>query len=331
MPRGKGVNLAIALPIALILAVLAVTPLFASIYYLSILTDMLVWLALSVSWQLFSGSTNYISLGSAAFFGVGWYVAAEYLDLSIMTSHYPVLPLPVIVLLAGLITFVLALAMGFVTLRLRGIYFVILTFAISQVAMAIISAYEAGITHTLGILTPIFSTQTTYYTMFICAFAILLFVVLLRRSKFGLGLKMIGQSEEAAAHVGVNTGLYKILGFAISAMLMGFVGGCYAISTTYVNATIAFDFSYSLYPVIMTLLGGVGTILGPIIGSVTISSLSDYLSVTLGRYFLLILGLILIIIVLLMPDGIMGMVEKARTRLSAWINEDKAKAPEKPP
>lgn len=331
MLRGKGVNLIIAVPIVLILAMLAVTPFFVSIYYLSILIDMFVWLALSISWQLFSGSTNYISLGSAAFFGVGWYVAAEYLSHSFVTHNYPALPLPVIVLLAGLVTFVLALGIGFVTLRLRGIYFVILTFAISQVAMAVISAYESAITKTLGTYTPIYSTQTAYYAMFICAFAILLFVVLVRRSKFGLGLKMIGQSEEAAAHVGVNTGFYKILGFAISAMLMGLVGGCYTITTSYVNASIAFDFSYSLYPAVMVLLGGVGTILGPIIGSVTISSLSDYLSVTLGAYFLLILGLILIIIVVLMPNGIMGMVEKAGTKLSAWINEDKAKAPEKPP
>jgi branched-chain amino acid transport system permease protein len=331
MQRGKGVNLTIALPIVLLLAMLAVAPLFASIYYLSILMDIFVWLALSISWQLFSGSTNYISLGSAAFFGVGWYFAAEYLSLSVMTHHYLALPLPLIVLLAGLVNFVLALAIGVVTLRLRGIYFVILTFAISQVAMNVISSYEAGITHTFGTYTPIFSTQAVYYTMLICAFAILLFVILLRRSKFGLGLKMIGQSEEAAAHVGVNTGLYKILGFAVSAMLMGFVGGCYAIRFSYVNADMAFDFSFSLYPAVMTLLGGVSTILGPIIGSVTITSLSDYFSVTLGRYFLIILGLVLIIIVVLMPDGIMGMVEKVRTRVSAWINEEKIKAPEKPP
>jgi len=331
MLRGKGVNPIIALPIALLLAMLAVAPLFTAIYYLSILMDIFVWLALSISWQLFSGSTNYISLGSAAFFGVGWYFAAEYLSLSVMTSHYPALPLPVVVLLAGLVNFVLALAVGVVTLRLRGIYFVILTFAISQVAMNIISSYEAGVTHTFGTYTPIFSTQLVYYTMLICAFAILLFVILVRRTKFGLGLKMIGQSEEAAAHVGVNTGLYKILGFAVSAMLMGFVGGCYAIRFSYVNADMAFDFSFSLYPAVMTLLGGVSTILGPIIGSVTITSLSDYFSVTLGRYFLIILGLVLIIIVVLMPDGIMGMVEKVRTRVSSWINEEKIKAPEKPP
>jgi branched-chain amino acid transport system permease protein len=318
MLRGKAVNLTIILPIVLILVMLAVAPLFAATYYLSVLYDMFVWLALSISWQLFSGSTNYISLGSAAFFGVGWYFAAEYLSLSVMAHHYPALPLPVIVLLAGLVNFVLALAIGVVTLRLRGIYFVILTFAISQVAMNVISSYEAAV-HTYGTYTPVFSTQATYYTMLICAFAILLFVILLRRSKFGLGLKMIGESEEAAAHVGVNTGLYKTLGFAISAMLMGFVGGCYAIRIGYVNTDMAFDFSYSLYPAVMTLLGGVGTILGPIIGSVTITSLSDYLSVTLGRYFLIILGLILIIIVLLMPEGIMGMAAKIKTKLWSWI------------
>jgi len=324
MLRGKGANLTITLAIVLILAMLAVGPLFLNTYYLSVLEYILLFMALSVSWQFFSGSTKYISLGSATFFGVGLYFAAKYLAFSIGT------PLPVIVLLAGLVNFALALAIGLVTLRLRGIYFVILTFAISQVAMNVISSYEAGITHTFGTYTPIFSTQAVYYTMLICAFAILLFVTLLRRSKFGLGLKMIGQSEEAAAHVGVNTGLYKILGFAVSAMLMGFIGACYATYLPYINSDIAFDFSYSLYPAVMTLLGGVGTILGPIIGSVTITSLSEYLSVTLGSYFLIILGLILIIIVVLMPDGIMGMVGKIKTMLWSWINEENPKKKQLP-
>jgi branched-chain amino acid transport system permease protein len=330
MLRGKSVNLTITLPIVLILAMLVVAPLFLAAYYLSILTDILTWLALSISWFFFSGSTKYISLGSAAFFGTGLYFAAEYMALSLgTTSYYPVLPFPVIVLLAGLVNFALALGIGLVTLRLKGIYFVILTFSVSQVAINVISWYEATVTRTRGTIIPVFfSAQTIFYTMLICAILILLFAILLRRSKFGLGLKMIGESEEAAAHVGVNTGLYKILGFAISAMLMGFVGGCFATRLTYVNTDIAYDFSYSLYPAVMTMLGGVGTILGPIIGSVTIASLSDYLSVTLSAYyFLIILGLILIVIVVLMPDGIMGMVEKARTKVSAWIHEENLKKP----
>jgi branched-chain amino acid transport system permease protein len=333
MLRGKGVNLTITIPIVLILVILVIAPLFLTAYYLSILADILVWMALSISWFFFSGSTRYISLGSAAFFGIGLYFAAKYMALSIGTGYYPVLPFPVVVLLAGLVNFALALGIGLVTLRLKGIYFVILTFSISQVAINVISWYEATITGTRGTIIPVFfSAQTIFYTMLICAIMILLFAILMRRSKFGLGLKMIGESEEAAAHVGVNTGLYKILGFAISAMLMGFVGGCFATRLTYVNTDIAFDFSYSLYPAVMTMLGGVGTILGPIIGSITIASLSDYLSVTISAYyFLIILGLILIVIVVLMPDGIMGMVEKVRARVSSWINEEKIKAPEKPP
>jgi branched-chain amino acid transport system permease protein len=159
---------------------------------------------------------------------------------------------------------------------------------------------------------------------------ILLLTIILRRSKFGLGLKMIGESEEAAAHVGVNPSLYKTLGFAISAMLMGFVGACFATRLSYVNTDIAFDFSYSLYPAVMTLLGGVGTLLGPIIGSITITSLSDYLSVTISQYyFLIILGLVLIAIVVAMPDGIMGMVEKIKTSFLGV--KEQAKAPETPP
>jgi len=324
MLRGKAANLTITLAIVLILAMLAVGPLFLNTYYLSVLEYILLFMALSVSWQFFSGSTKYISLGSATFFGVGLYFAAKYLAFSIGT------PLPVIVLLAGLVNFALALAIGLVTLRLRGIYFVILTFSISQVAINVISWYEATVTHTLGTYIPLFTAQTSYYTMLVCAIVILLFAILLRRSKFGLGLKMIGESEEAAAHVGVNTGLYKTLGFAISAMLMGFIGACYATYLPYINSDIAFDFSYSLYPAVMTLLGGVGTLLGPIIGSVTITSLSEYLSVTLGSYFLIILGLILIIIVVLMPDGIMGMVGKIKTKLWSWINEENPKKKQLP-
>jgi branched-chain amino acid transport system permease protein len=332
MPRSKGANLAITLPTVLILVILVFAPLSLASYYLSILTDILIWMALSISWHFFSGSTKYISLGSAAFFGTGLYFAAKYMALSIGTGYFPVLPFPVIVLLAGLVNFALALAIGLVTLRLKGIYFVILTFSISQVAINVISWYEATVTKTRGTIIPVFfNPQTTYYTMLICAVAILLFTTLLRRSKFGLGLKMIGESEEAAAHVGVNASLYKTLGFAISAMLIGFVGGCYATRLPYVNTDIAYDFSYSLYPAVMTLLGGAGTVLGPIIGSITITSLSDYLSATLSAYyFLIILGLILIAIVVLMPDGIMGMVEKIKTT-KLFGSKTATRAPEMPP
>jgi branched-chain amino acid transport system permease protein len=330
MLKGKDVNLTKTLPIVLILVILVFPPYFLSDYYLTILRNVLMWLALSISWHFFSGSTKYISLGSAAFFGVGIYFTAKYLQLSIESGVYPVLPLPVIVLLAGLVNFALALVIGLVTLRLRGIYFAILTFSVSMVVSNIINSWEIAVTGTRGTYIPIFDSQTAYYAIFTCTIVILLLTTLLRRSKFGLALKMIGESEEAAAHVGVNASIYKTLGFAISAMLIGFMGASFTTRLNgYVNTDIAFDPLYSFMPAVMTLLGGIGTVYGPIIGSTTMSLLSEYLRVTLAHYFLIILGVILIAIVIFMPNGIMGMVEKIKT--TKLFGSKRAKAPERPP
>jgi len=328
MLRVKDVNLTKILPIVLILVILVFPPYFLSVYYLSFLRNVLMWIALSISWHFFSGYTKYISLGSAAFFGIGLYFTAKYLQLGIV-GDFPVLPLPVIVLLAGLVTFALALVIGLVTLRLRGIYFAILTFSVNIVVSNAILWWEITITNTRGTYFPLFDTQTAYYAIFACTIVTLLLTTLLRRSKFGLALKMIGECEEAAAHVGVNASLYKTLGFAISAMLMGLMGGCFATRLSgYVNTDMAFESLYSFLPAVNTLLGGIGTVYGPIIGSITISLLSEYLRVTLPHYFLIILGLILIAIVMFMPDGIMGIVEKIKT--TKLFGSEKAKAPERP-
>jgi branched-chain amino acid transport system permease protein len=141
---------------------------------------------------------------------------------------------------------------------------------------------------------------------------------------------MIGESEEAAVHVGVNASLVKTLGFAISSMLIGFMGGSFTTRLNgYVNTDIAFEPLYSFMPAVMTLLGGAGTVYGPIIGSTTMSLLSEYLRVTLSHYFLISLGLILIAIVILMPNGIMGIIEKIKT--TKLFGSKRAKAPEMPP
>ena len=329
MLRIKDVNLTKILPIVLILVILVFPPYFLSVYYLTIVRNLLMWIALSISWHFFSGYTKYISLGSAAFFGIGLYFTAKYLQLS-TAGDFPVLPLPVIVLLAGLVTFALALVIGLVTLRLRGIYFAILTFSVSIVVSNVINWWEITITGTRGTYFPLFDSQTAYYAIFACTIVTLLLTTLLRRSKFGLALKMIGECEEAAAHVGVNASLYKTLGFAISAMLIGLMGGCFATRLPgYVNTDMAFNSLYSFMPAVMTLLGGMGTVYGPIIGSITVSLLSEYLRVNFPHYFLIILGLILIAIVMFMPNGIMGMVEKIKT--TKLFRIEKAKVPEKPP
>jgi len=321
MLKSETLNLTKNLPILLLLIVLALAPFFLGDYYLSILRIILLWLALSISWHFFSGLTKYISLGSAAFFGVGLYFTAKYIEF---------LPFPVIVLLAGLITFALALVIGLVTLRLKGIYFAILTLGVSEVFKNAFKWWEIKITGTYGTYIPIFDRQAQYYSILITAFAILLLTTFLRRSKFGLALKMVGECEEAAVHVGVNTSLFKTLGFAVSAMCMGFMGSSFVTRLPYTNPDIAFDPLYSFLPAIMTLLGGPGTVYGPVIGSITVSLLNEYLGVTFTEYFLIILGLILIAIVIFMPNGIIGVIEKSRGMIKLGGKKELVKVPKTP-
>jgi branched-chain amino acid transport system permease protein len=262
--------------------------------------------ALAVSWDFFSGSTKYISLGSAAFFGIGLYTTAGLIE---------VLPLPVLVPLAALVSFGLALAVGLVTLRLRGIYFVILTFAFAIVVQNLIAAWEILVSHTRGTYIDIFfDSILVYWAVFIGLILVLLFTTLFRRSKFGLGLRMIGESEEAAVHVGVNASMHKTLGFAVSAMLMGLMGSLFTIRYSYLNTDVAFDSMWSFMPAVMVLFGGIGTVYGPIIGAIILSLLRSFLGAAFAHYFLIILGIILVAVVILMPNGIMGLPEQIRAR-----------------
>jgi branched-chain amino acid transport system permease protein len=326
------VNLIKILLIPLILIVLAFAPYFmGTTYRLSILQDVLLWVGLSISWYSFSGLTKYISLGSVAFVGTGMYFTGIYLNLSYFRGYYPILPWPVVLLLAGLINFTLALAIGSVTLRLKGIYFAIVTFGAGEVVSGIIrwwqtkaEVYDVALPKDLTN-----SPQIVYFSILITVLAVLLLTTLLRRSKFGLALRMIGESEDAAAHVGVNTSLFKILGFAICAMCMGFIGGSYAIRYPSVNITTAFQFNYSFLPAVMTMLGGIGTVFGPMIGATALSLLSEYLRVTFTYYFLIFEGVVVIVIVLFMPNGIMGVLQGLRGRLMG--RKELAKAPKKPP
>jgi len=308
-------------------------PYFLTRYYVTILQTVLMWMTLSISWYFFSGFTKYIALGSAVFTGTGLYFTATYLNLMTFEG-YPILPFPVIVLLAGSICFVLALAIGLVTLRLKGIYFAIATFGMSELVAGVIRWWQSKAGMHYIIFIPSFGRYIIYYSILTTALAILLLTTFLRRSKFGLALKMMGECEDAAAHFGVNTTLFKVLGFAISAMCMGLMGGSYAIRFPSINIRDAFSVEYSFVPVVMVLLGGVGTAYGPIIGAVTLSLLNQYLLVTFTGYFQLIYGAILILIVLFMPNGIMGIIMGTVGKLKATKlirRKELAKAPKMPP
>jgi len=287
---------------------LAFVPSFAGDYYTALLTSVLCWIGLAVSWHFFSGTTKYVSLGTAAFFGIGVYITAIF-GMS--------LPFPVVLLIAAAISFVFAAGVGVVALRLKGIYFAILTFGLAELLSNAILFWENQVSGTRGRFVV---SIDVYYPILGITFILLVVILALRRTKLGLGLRMIGESEEAARHFGVSTTLYKVLGFATSSMFMGLLGAAFAPRWGYIDSSMAFNPLYSFMPAIMTLFGGAGWIIGPIVGAVVISLLQEYLLTTFKDYFMIILGGILVIVILALPQGMTG---KLLTRRPLFVKRAK--------
>ena len=198
-----------------IFVLLATLSLYASPYTLILVTSILMYIVLTVSWVMFSGPTGYISMAPAAFFGVGIYTSA----LLGMT-----LPLPLVICIAGLASGCLALLVGALTLRLRGPYFTIFTLGLVELIKHLVLWYETNVTGTRGRFVVVVDNVTIYYVMFAILVVLLLTTYLIRRSKFGLALQSIGEDEEAAVHTGINVTLVKVVTFAISAIFTGAAG-----------------------------------------------------------------------------------------------------------
>jgi branched-chain amino acid transport system permease protein len=206
--------------------------------------------------------------------------------------------------MAGLLNFVIAFVVGLISLRLKGMYFAIATFALGQACRGIFDYAVSDFMGTYYTHIPPFSSEVTYYTITVTAFAIFLLTFVLYRSKLGLALRLIGENEEVAAHLGVNTNLVKTLGFAISSMCIGFMGSCYATIFTVTSPKLAFDYQFSFLPPMMAMFGGLGSFYAPLIGAMALSLLRELLGVTLIHHFLLTLGAIILLVAKFMPEGV---------------------------
>jgi len=289
--------------LCLILILLATSPHYIPPYTVILLTSIFMYIIITVSWAIFSGPTRYISLASAAFFGVGVYASA------ILGF---VLPLPAVIVIGGLVSFCLALFIGLLTLRLRGMYFIIFTFGISELIKHFILWWEANMTGTVGRWVVVVDHTTVYYVMLVIFVILMLTAYLIRRSKFGLALQSIGANEEAAAHTGINVTLVKVITFAISASFMGAVGAIMATRWTYIDPRIAFNPLLSFMPVLMAIFGGVGQLYGPILGAAIFTYLEEFLITEFPYYYMLLFGLVLVAVILFLPNGLVGLIEKWR-------------------
>jgi len=274
-------------------------------YTVVLVYTILMYIILTISWVLFSGPTGYLSLAPAAFFGVGIYTSAV-LGMK--------LPLPVVILIGGLVSSCLALFVGALTLRLKGIYFAIFTFGLVELLKHFVLWFELKFSGTRGrFLIPV-DNNTIYYVMLAILVALLLTTYLIRRSKYGLALQSIGEDEEAAAHTGINVTLLKIVIFAISAVFIGAAGAIWAIRLTYIDPYIAFDIGNSFMPVLMAILGGMGQLYGPVLGAVVFSYLREVLITKFPYYYMLLIGIILLVVILYLPNGLSGLIQKWQKR-----------------
>jgi branched-chain amino acid transport system permease protein len=285
----------------LILILLATFPLYGSPYNAVLLAAILMYVVITVSWAMFSGPTGYISLAPAAFFGVGIYTAA------IVGGKLPLLG---VVVAGGLMSFILALLVGTVTLRLRSVYFTIFTFGLVVLIQELLLFWEITITHTRGRFVVLESNNTIYYVMLGIFVALMLTTYFIRRSRFGLALQSIGENEEAAAHIGINVTFVKVITFAISAIFMGATGAIMATRWTYVDPYVAFNPLFSFLPVLMAIFGGMGQIYGPIIGAAIFAYLEELLLTKFPYYYMLTFGIILLVVILYLPNGLVGLIQK---------------------
>jgi branched-chain amino acid transport system permease protein len=289
----------------LVLILLATIPLYVPPYPVISLTSIIMYVIITVSWAIFSGPTRYISLASAAFYGVGVYVSAILGEI---------LPLPIVITFGGLVSFVLALFIGLLTLRLRGMYFIIFTFGISELIRHFLLWWETNFTGTVGRWVVAVDHTTVYYIMLVIFMMALLVAYLIKRSKYGLALRSIGEYEEAATHIGINATMMKTTAFAISAFFMGAAGAIMATRWTYIDPKIAFNPLFSFMPVLMAIFGGVGQLYGPILGASIFAYLEEVLITKFPYYYMLLFGTILIVVILYLPNGLAGLIEKWRKR-----------------
>jgi branched-chain amino acid transport system permease protein len=287
------------------LIILITLPFFAPIYAAILLSTIFMYIVLTSSWAMFSGPTGYLSLATAAFFGIGIYIAA---------SLGNQMPLLVIVLIGGLASAAMALLVGSLTLRLKGVYFAIFTFGLLELIKNLLLWYEIKFTGTRGRFVIVVDYDTVYFIMLAILVLTLLTAYLIRRSKFGLALQSIGEQEEAAEHIGINVTLVKVSTFAISAFFIGATGAIMATRWTYVDPYIAFNMSFSFTPVLMAIFGGLGQLFGPILGAIIFAYLEEILITQFPYYYMLLFGIILLVSVLYLPNGLIGLIQKWRSR-----------------
>jgi branched-chain amino acid transport system permease protein len=293
---------------SIVLAILAFaqTPTFVLVF----LAIAFMYVGFSESWNLVGGYMGYLSLGHGALFGVSAYTVA------ILWTFYKFSPL-VSPFIGAFFAMLIAMVIGYPTMRLRGYYFALATLTLPLIAEGLVLSFPSvtaggeGIPNIFPPGVPFDLRPHFYFGIFLVyMIACVLIAYKVESSKFGRGLVALRDDEDAAAVCGINGTRLKVEAFMISGFLTGIAGGLFASYLTYVSPDAVFGIILSVTPVLMTILGGRGRWIGPVIGAILLELLRYYISYNvLSVLDELVLGIVLIVIVLLAPKGILGVTE----------------------
>ena len=277
--------------------VMAIVPWIASPSLVQFGISTLLLATLAQSWNIIGGYTGYASFGNSVFYGLGSYGTA----IAMVQWH---LPFWVGLAFGAALAVVFAVLLGVPVLRLRGHYFAICTLALAEVMIAIVSNVDIAGRNT-GLVLPLLRGDALFYELALGLLVLTTLTVLwIARSRFGFGLISIRENEEAAAVMGVNTTLYKVLAFAISGFFTALAGGIHAYWITFLDPVSAFDIGLNVKMIIMAVFGGPGSILGPVVGAVLLSGISEVLSTEISTVAGLFFGVVIVVAVVFMPRGL---------------------------
>ena len=293
---------------ALWFLLLAAAPFLASNYIVKIATFIAMYGALALSWNFIGGYTGYPSFSTAAFFGLGAYSGALLQNAGVWVG---------LAWLGGaIVVTVFAALLGFAILRMKGHYFAIASIALVEVLMLTASIWSGltgggeGLNVKIMAGGPDYIGRVFLYTMLGIMLAAFAATVLVDRSRLGFGLRCIQQNEDAADMVGVDVTRYKTAAFALSAVFCGAVGAAYASWVAYISPTDSFSILLTLKVPVMVLLGGPGTVFGPVIGSAVFVLMEETIWAKFLDYHQAILGVVIVLLIFFLPGGLLKLLSR---------------------
>jgi branched-subunit amino acid ABC-type transport system permease component len=300
--------------IGILIAICCLLPLvIKSDYFINFFILLFLYISITQSWNILGGYAGQISIGQSAFFGIG--------ALSTRLLWMSGAPIFLALLAGGVSAAVLAALIGLPSLRLRGVYFAIGTLGLAIITGVIVHNVFPGVSFLPAKYLASFTLTPRYYVALILMLVTIGAAYLLVNSRLGLGMIAVKEDEAAAAATGINTFKCKVLAFAVSTFLAGLAGGVYAFYSAVYYYFVPFELIWSFEPVLIVIIGGAGTIIGPILGAIGYVALKELFTVTIGRLSVPIFAILFIITVLSLPGGLVEATGKIRN----WVGSYKIK------